>query len=57
MRGAILASALAFIVLLGGLTLSVIAETGIGILEVVSLLILAMLGFGIVGALMHPDDE
>ncbi len=56
MTRAILAAALAFIVLLGGLTLAVAIETGPDILTVGSLLVLAMLAFGIVGALRHPED-
>ena len=57
MDRAILASALAFITLLGGLTLAVTIEHGPDILTVGSLLVLGMLAFGIVGALRHPPDE
>ncbi len=53
----ILALALAFIVLLAALTLSVLVREGPDILTLVSLLVLAMLGFGIVGALRHPPHE
>ena len=53
---AILAAALAFIALLAGLTLAVALEHGPDILTVGSLLVLAMLAFGIVGALRHPED-
>ena len=54
---AILAAALAFIALLGGLTIAVAVEHGPDILTVASLLVLAMFAFGIVGALRHPPDE
>ena len=57
MTRAILAAALAFIALLGALTVAVTVEHGPDILTVGSLLVLAMLAFGIVGALRHPDDE
>lgn len=52
----ILVAALAFIVLLAGLTIAVAIRTGPDVLTAVSVLILAMFGFGIVGALRHPDD-
>ena len=53
---AILAAALAFITLLAGLTLAVAVEHGPDILTVGSLLVLAMLALGIVGALRNPPD-
>jgi hypothetical protein len=57
MQRAILASALAFIALLGALTLQVAIEHGPDILTVGSLLVLAMFAFGIVGALRHPPED
>ncbi len=56
MTRAILAAALAFIALLGGLTILVTVEHGPDILTVGSLLVLAMLAFGIVGALRDPPE-
>jgi hypothetical protein len=56
MDRAILASALAFIVLLAGLTLAVAIEHGPDILTVGSLLVLGMFAFGIVGALRNPPE-
>lgn len=53
----ILAAALAFIALLGLLTIVVLVRTGPDILTVASLLVLGMFGFGIVGALRNPPDE
>ena len=57
MDRAILVAALAFITLLGGLTVAVAVEHGPDILTLASLLVLAMFAFGIVGALRHPPDE
>ena len=54
MDRAILAAALAFILLLAGLTLAVAIEHGPDVLTVGSLLVLAMFAFGIVGALRNP---
>jgi hypothetical protein len=53
-RTIILAAALGFIAVLGGLTLVVLVRNGPDVLTIGSLLVLAMFGFGIVGALRHP---
>jgi hypothetical protein len=57
MRGAILVVALAFVAALLGLTIHAAAQGGIDILTVLSVIVLALLGFGIVGALLHPPDR
>jgi hypothetical protein len=58
MQSAILAVALAFVILLAGLTISVTIEQGFDVLTVLSLLVLALIGFGVLGALLnHPPDE
>jgi Na+/proline symporter len=57
MRGAILLVALTFVGALLGLTLHAAIQGGIDILTVLSALVLALLGFGIVGALLHPPDR
>ena len=57
MRTTILAAALIFIALLGAMTINVLARQGPDILVAASLLVLALFGFGIVGALRHPPDE
>jgi hypothetical protein len=57
MRSVALLAALAMIVLFGFLTLSVVAREGIDPLVILSLVVLALFGFGIVGALRHPPDE
>jgi len=49
MRAAILGAALVFITLLGTLTLLVVARDGLDPLVAVSLLVLALLGFGLAG--------
>ncbi len=53
---AIMAAALVFIALLGGLTVAVAVEHGPDVLTVGSLLVLAMFAFGIVGALRNPPE-
>jgi hypothetical protein len=58
MQGAIQAAAVAFVVLLAGLTISVTLEHGFDVLTVISLVVLALLGFGVLGALFsRPPDE
>jgi len=56
-RNLVLGAALALIALLAFLTVSVAINEGVDILVVISLLILAMLGFGVLGALTTPPDE
>jgi hypothetical protein len=58
-RTAVLAGTLAIIFLLGGLTIAAAIEGGISVLGVlVTLLVLALLGFGVLGALWsRPPDE
>ncbi len=52
-----LAAALGFVALLAGLTLSVVVDSGLDILSAISLLVLALVASGIVGALRHPPSE
>jgi len=54
--GALIAS-LALIGLLGFLTISVMIDDGFTLLIALSLLIVGMLGFGVVGALTTPPGE
>jgi hypothetical protein len=49
--------ALALIALLAFLTVSVAIDDGIDILVVISMIVLAVLGFGVLGALASPPDE
>jgi hypothetical protein len=57
MRGAILLVALLSAVGLLGLTVHAAVEGGVDVLTVLSGLVLALFGFGIVGALLHPPDR
>jgi hypothetical protein len=54
------AALVAALVLIGGLaflTLSVAVEHGVDVLVVLSLFVLALLGFGVLGALTTPPDD
>ena len=57
MRGVALGAALAMIGLLAALLIVDIARFGIQALDLVGLLVVALFGFGIVGALRHPPPE
>jgi carbon starvation protein CstA len=57
MREPILAIVLVFIAVLAALTIHALVQSGPDILTVFSLLVLALFGFGVVGALRHPPDE
>ena len=56
-RNLVLGSALALIGLLAYLTIRVAVSEGVDILVLVSLFVLALLGFGVLGALTTPPDE
>ena len=56
-RNAVLGAALALIGLLAFLTVSVAVRDGVTPLVVVSIGILALLGFGVLGALTNPPDD
>lgn len=56
-RTVILGAALAFTGLLLFLTFFVIFTSGIDVLVVISLLVLALFAFGIVGALTNPPPD
>ena len=56
-RSLILVAALAFIGILAALTVVVAVRNGPDVLTAVSLLVLAMFGFGVVGALRHPPHQ
>jgi small neutral amino acid transporter SnatA (MarC family) len=57
MRTAVLVAALAMILLLAGLMVADLAQFGVQALDVAGLLVVALFGFGIVGALRHPPDD
>jgi hypothetical protein len=56
-RNAALGSALLLIGILAFLTVRVAAEHGVDVLVVLSLIVLALLGFGVLGALTTPPDD
>ena len=57
MRRAVLLTALAFVAALLVLTVHAAMSGGPDILTVLSVLVLALLGLGIVGSLGHPPDR
>lgn len=57
MRAAVLGTALLFIVALAALTLDVLRREGFDVLVGSSLVVIALLALGIVGALLHPPQE
>ena len=56
-RTLVLGCTLAIICLLAFLTISVAVEDGIDVLVVVSVIILALLGIGVLGALSSPPPD
>ena len=58
MQSTILAVVLAFVVLFGAMTISVIIESGFDVLTGLAVLVLVLIGFGVIGALRDqpPDD-
>jgi hypothetical protein len=52
-----LVGSLAIICLLAFLTISVAVERGIDVLVVLSVIILALIGFGVLGALTSPPPD
>jgi hypothetical protein len=56
-RTFVLVASLSIICLLAFLTVSVAVDDGIDVLVVVSLVILALLGFGVLGALTSPPPD
>jgi hypothetical protein len=57
MRTAVLATALVFVAALLALTVHAAVTGGPDVLTVLSAVVLALLGFGIVGALGHPPER
>jgi len=52
-----LVGSLAVVLLLGGLTIDVMVRTGFDVLVLISLAIVAMVGFGVLGALFNPPKR
>jgi hypothetical protein len=58
MQSTIFAVVVAFVVLFAAMTVSVAVEHGFDVITVLALLVLALIGFGVVGALLNqPPDE
>ena len=57
MRTLILVLALGFIAVLGFLTLYVLFSSGPDVLVVISLIVLGLVGFGVIGALSTPPRD
>jgi hypothetical protein len=55
-RHLVLGSALALIAFLAYLTVSVMIDNGFDVLVLISLVVLAVLGFGVLGALGSSDE-
>jgi len=56
-RAALLGSALLFIAILAALTVLAALDGGVNVLTLVSLLVLALLGVGVAGAMRAPPPE
>ena len=52
-----LVGTLSMVLLLGALTIDVMLKSGIDILVVISLALVGFVGYGVVGALLHPPEE
>jgi hypothetical protein len=52
-----LGGTLVMVLLLGVLTIDVMIRTGVDVLVLISLAIVAMVGFGVVGALFNPPER
>jgi hypothetical protein len=52
-----LVGTLAMVLLLGGLTIDVMVRTGFDVLVLISLVIVGMVGFGVLGALFNPPEK
>jgi hypothetical protein len=56
-RTVALGGTLAMVLLLGVLTIDVMIRTGFDVLVLISLAIVGMVGFGVVGALFNPPEK
>ena len=52
-----LVGTLSMVLLLGALTIDVMVRTGVDVLVLISLVIVGMVGFGVLGALLNPPEE
>lgn len=56
-RTVALGATLALVALLGGLTIDVMLKSGFDVLVLISLAIVGMVGYGVIGALLNPPKE
>jgi hypothetical protein len=56
-RTVALVGTLAMVALLGVLTIDVMVRTGFDVLVLISLAIVGMIGFGVLGALFNPPEK
>jgi hypothetical protein len=56
-RTAALVATLGFVGLLAVLTIDVVVQTGVDVLVILALVVLAMVGYGVLGALRHRPEE
>jgi hypothetical protein len=56
-RTLVLLASLSIICLLAFLSVSVVVDEGVGVKAIVSLILLALLGFGVLGALTSPPPD
>jgi hypothetical protein len=52
-----LGGTLLLVLLLGGLTVDVMLQSGFDVLVLISLVIVGMVGFGVIGALLNPPED
>jgi hypothetical protein len=57
MQSTVLVVVVVFVVLFGAMTIDVVARTGFDVITAFALLVLALIGFGVIGALRNPPDE
>lgn len=56
-RTVALVGTLAMVALLGILTIDVMVRTGFDVLVLISLVLVGMIGFGVLGALFNPPEK
>jgi len=56
-RNVALGGTLLLVLLLGGLTIDVMLKSGFDVLVAISLVIVGMVGYGVLGALLNPPEE
>jgi hypothetical protein len=57
MQSTLLAVVVVFVVIFGAMTIDVIVRTGFDVITAFALLVLALIGFGVIGALRNPPNE